>query len=206
MEENTFTIYLGWAYTGNIDIRHDLASKAYINTMADKDVIAAYDMIITTYQFGDMIQAAAFRNAVLDDALGLMRATNISDVEFRSALVNGAHKLIKGTSEGPSKENIQLLCERVPHRSAMRRLFVDAWADVKQMSSFLEISSELPSEFISEYGWVLVERLRYSDPECFEHEGKQEQTLESNPDDGSDDVSDSASATSEDSSESDSDA
>ncbi len=66
VDESIFNIYLGFFYTGDIDLDMDVSANDTGAGTTEEEKKRKFDQVILAYAFGEMTQDATFRNALVD--------------------------------------------------------------------------------------------------------------------------------------------
>lgn len=165
VSKEEFGIYVGWLYTGIIDMTDDddLSSKTTYNPdMRGNERRKLYKRIVDAYALGDMLRDASFRNALCSEVITLQQ--------------------LVGT--GPAcAENVAHLFNKTPYTAKMARMFADyklsATYDVK---SFSETHTNYPPELFKVMALVVVEEQDKSPserspalrPKCYYHDHEED--------------------------------
>ena len=110
----SFEVYLGWLYTGEVDLRTEddgypgTADERYGVKISPDECGELMLYLVNAYSLGDLFQDARYCNTVIDDIV----------------------RLAEGSGLLP---HLALLSGKVPQTSKLARLFVDYWVtDAKQ--------------------------------------------------------------------------
>lgn len=159
VEEHDFIVYLGWLYTGQVDLRQDSTGKPCTELKGYESISKAFETLVDVYAFGDMIKDASFQNAVVDYARQMLDATHLL----------------------PQRTPIHRLYTKLRRPTKLSRLFVDAWVcESLYKAVFADSMPSYPSEFIMEIAQVCVrkrdmildDRHPVMRSKCFYHEHK----------------------------------
>ena len=156
VELETFGIYLGWLYTGRLDLSDELSIEKLKETPnpSDEMLNELYQKHTAAYVFGDRIQDDQYCNVVSD----------------------GVRAILTLSMTLPKDRITSDLWGRLPH-SRLARLFVDGWAVGNLIPSLREKAGQFPSSFIAEIAFVsseetemgLQERRPRNRPKCYYH-------------------------------------
>lgn len=137
VDPEMFSIYLGFLYNRKVDMREERsADMKSLKTVTGEALIHLHDRAIHAYALGEMVQDAAFRNAVVD--------------EMRFVWTQ--------PGQVGHQRSIQTLCATVSHRSKLMRYFVDRWAVADYSDcSFRDFYKHLPTNFVLELACVHTE-------------------------------------------------
>ncbi|KAK3715689.1 hypothetical protein LTR37_006914 [Vermiconidia calcicola] len=158
VDPDIFANYLGWIYTGELDVR-DASSVAsapkYHDNMPVKEQTVLEIRTVDTYAFGDMVQDVRFCNTVVDEL----------------------KRLVEDTKSIPAMSSVEHLYERVHRKSGFMRLWVDYYAFDHKPDQFAREEAGLPASFvfdiahacIKRQGTPLASQKPFNRPKCFYH-------------------------------------
>ncbi|KAK5164055.1 uncharacterized protein LTR77_010146 [Saxophila tyrrhenica] len=164
VEANIFGIYMGFLYTGNIDMRLGHAADCSTDAKPLKDLSTEHhhqilDWAILAYALGEMLQDCNFRNAVVD----------------------AIKKLLGDFGHIGGVENVTSACQRASRSSKLMKLFVDTWASAGYGGKpFKDWAKEMPIDFVFDMACASVdeaamskqERSPYAREKCYYHDHK----------------------------------
>ena len=120
-----FSAYVGWLYTGNLDVKATPDTK-YTKAMEPADVEAIQFKLVDAYRLGDYVQDPTFRNAVVDDWKTLTEST---EQLFSVAVINRLWNL-------------------VGHDSKLTSMITDYYAADCTTAVFDEVAERLPHSLV----------------------------------------------------------